>query len=108
MTITLPDEWRAGLEARAKAAGFRSVDAYVIYLVMEATRDEGGPEESAALDIPDPPEDADYVVNSREELEAKILAGLDSGPPIPVTPAFWEDVRKRVAERLAARARRQA
>ena len=52
--------------------------------------------------------DADYVVNSREELEAKILAGLDSGPPIPVTPAFWEDVRKRVAERLAARARRQA
>jgi antitoxin ParD1/3/4 len=29
-----------------------------------------------------------------------LLEVLDSGPPIPVTPEYWEEKRRRLAERL--------
>jgi antitoxin ParD1/3/4 len=98
MTITLPDSMRAEVEEKAKAAGFASVDAYVASLIVADK-----PDESGESDVPEPPPGAGYVVNSREELEAKLLEGLDSGPPIPVTPEFWSDLQKRVEERAAAK-----
>ena len=103
MTITLPDEMREELEARAKAAGFASPDAYVASLLMEACDGEEFDEE-----IPDPPPGASYVVNSREELEAKLEESLKGGPSIPVTPQFWADLRKEVEQRVAAKKRRKS
>jgi hypothetical protein len=38
---------------------------------------------------------------SAEQLGAKLEAALNSGPPIPVTPEFWDELRKDVAERAA-------
>lgn len=103
MTITLPDEMREELEARAKAGGFPNLDAYVASVLTEVG-DDGT---DAGFELPEPPPGASYVVNSREELEAKLLQSLDSGPPIPVTPQFWADLRKEVEERVAALKRRK-
>jgi hypothetical protein len=98
MTITLPDAMKAEVEEKAKAAGFPSVDVYVASLIIADK-----PDEDEEFDLPEPPPGASYVVNSREELEAKLLEGLNSGPPIRVTPEFWADLRRRVEERVAAK-----
>ncbi|HVK15616.1 MAG TPA: hypothetical protein VM533_01625 [Fimbriiglobus sp.] len=97
MTITLPDGLKAEAEAKAKAAGFPSVDTYVTSLILADQPGEG-----EECDLPEPPQGASYVVNSREELEAKLLEGLNS-EPIPVTPEFWADLRRQVEERAAAK-----
>jgi antitoxin ParD1/3/4 len=83
MTITLPDELRDELERKARAAGFDTVAEYVCWLVREADTADATPQ------------DLGYA--SEAELEAKLLASLDSGPPIPITPAFWEECRARAA-----------
>jgi hypothetical protein len=88
MTITLPDELREPLERKARAAGCATVAEYLCRLVEEDIEED----EIAA---------ADLGFASAEELKAKLEAALDSGPPIPVTPAFWDDLRKDVAERTA-------
>ncbi len=98
MTITLPDSMRAEVEAKAKAAGFPSVEAYVASLIIADK-----PDESGESDMPEPPPGASYAVNSREELEAKLLEGLNSGPPIRVTPEFWEERQRVLEERMAKR-----
>jgi hypothetical protein len=92
MTITLPDAIRDELERKARAAGFESVDQYVVCLILEADEAEG----EGLSDMPVPEE---LVIKSREDLEAKLLASLDSGPPIKVDEAFWADLRRRVDER---------
>lgn len=101
MTITLPDEMRAELEQRAKLGGFPSVEVYVAHVLLWS--EPNAIEDDEDVELPPPPADADYVVNSREELERKLLEGLNSGPAIPVTPEFWADLRKRVSERVAAK-----
>jgi|GEM_PF-1402626 hypothetical protein len=91
MTITLPDELREPLERKARAAGFATVAEYLCRLVEEdIEEDEITP--------------AELGFASAGQLEAKLEAALDSGPPIPVTPAFWDDHKRRVNERMAKRA----
>jgi len=103
MTITLPDRMKESLEELAAAEGFSHVDAYLLFLVYEAqaiaarTEDDDGEPE----DVPEPPAGASYVVTSREDLEAKLTEGMNSGPPIRVTPEFWRDRRKALAERVS-------
>jgi hypothetical protein len=82
MTITLPDEMREELERKAKAGGFLTVDDYFIWLCKSDDRD------TKALTA----EDLGY--SSEEELEAKLIASLDSGPPILATPELWAELRK--------------
>ena len=79
MTITLPDEMREVLERNAKAAGFATVAEYVEWLVRT---DEAG-------DAGATPEDFGFA--GAAEMEAKLLASLNSGPPVRVTPEFWEE-----------------
>ena len=86
MTITLPDEMRASLEARAKAAGYESVDAFVGDLASD---------DDLFADVSDP------AVQLR--LKELVDVGLASGPSIPVTPEFWDRLYARVAEGLAAK-----
>jgi hypothetical protein len=82
MTITLPDDMREELERKAKAGGFLNVDDYLIWLCKSDGRDA---EELTA-------EDLGY--SSEEELEAKLIASLDSGPPVLATPELWAELRK--------------
>jgi hypothetical protein len=82
MTITLPDDMREELERKAKAGGFGSIDEYLIWLCKSDDIDAG--------DLT--AEDLGY--SSEEELEAKLIASLDSGPPILATPELWAELRK--------------
>ena len=50
---------------------------------------------------------ADRKRKAREELEAALLAGLDSGEPIEVTPQFWEEHRQKLKRRLATKAKKR-
>lgn len=95
MTITLPDEWRERLENRAKRAGAASVEEYLLDLVEDAER-----EEEFLASLPGPPE---LTPRNREELERMLEEGMNSGPPIRVTPEFWEERRRVLAERMARR-----
>jgi antitoxin ParD1/3/4 len=36
----------------------------------------------------------------REEIDAKLLAALDSGQPIPATPEFWDERRQELEQRI--------
>ena len=92
MTITLPDDVRA--EAKAAAAGHPDVASYVADLIR------ADPDDSAVELAND--ELPELVVRDRADLEAKLLAALDSGPAVRVTPEFWIDLRRRVADRVAA------
>ena len=84
MTITLPDEMRESLEARASAAGYESIDEYVEDL---ASGDE------LFADVSDP------AVQLR--LKELVDVGLASGPSVPITPEFWDRLHARVAEGVA-------
>lgn len=89
MTITLPDELKDDLERKARTAGFATIAEYVCWLVQQ----EAVPETEAT------PEDLGFANES--ELEAKLESALNSGPPIRVTPEFWDNVRKEVAARAS-------
>lgn len=86
MTITLPDELKDGLERKARAAGFATITEYLTDLATDADPD-------AELTA------ADLGYASEEDLEAHLLESLNSGPPILVTPEFWDELRKEVAVR---------
>jgi hypothetical protein len=89
MTITLPDELKDELERKTRAAGFATVAEYVCWLVQH----------EAAADTKATPEDLGFA--NEAELEAKLEASLNSGPPINVTPEFWDELRKDVAARAS-------
>lgn len=93
MTITLPDELKDRLEAKAHAAGFATVLDYFLSLVPEETRPDD------ADDTTGPP---GLSPKNRAELEAMLDAGMASGPPIRMTPEFWEE-RRRVHEECIAK-----
>jgi hypothetical protein len=95
MTINIPDELRDEIERKARTAGFDDVGLYVAALVIE---DEPIPPDE--LDLPGPPE---IAPRNREELERMLEEGLNSGPPIRVTPEFWEERRRVLEERMARR-----
>jgi hypothetical protein len=76
MTITLPDELRDELDRRAKANGFASVDQYVAELIRM---------EDEVVALPNPPDGARYAVKTREELEAKLLEGMNRVGDVKIT-----------------------
>lgn len=81
-TVKLPTEMKPFLEAEAKEHGFASVAHYLAVLARA----------NAPADVDDDP-----------ELEAALLAGIDSGPPIVVDDAYWKDFGRRA--RTAAKAK---
>lgn len=38
---------------------------------------------------------------TKERIDALLLEGLDSGSPIPVTAEYWEEKKRKLAERLS-------
>jgi hypothetical protein len=69
--IRVSDSARAFAERKAREAGFASPDQYIEAVLSETERREA----------------------RREELEALLLAGLDSGPAEPFTPEDWDAIR---------------
>ena len=85
VTISLPESLKQFVEAQLAEKGFGNVSEYFRSLVREAQAKE----ESARL-------------------ERLLLEGLASGEGMPVTKAFWADVKKEAAQLMQAhRARKK-
>jgi antitoxin ParD1/3/4 len=77
MNIALPDSMKHFVQDRVSEGGYSSVSEYVRDLIR-----------------------SDQRRKAEERIDALLLEGLDSGPPIPVTPEYWEEKKRRLTERL--------
>ena len=77
LQLKLPDHLKAAAETQAAAAGCRSVDDYIASLI-----------------------EADELPSISGELEAQLLAGIDSGPAIDITRELLAEVKRRSAPDL--------
>ena len=90
LNIWLPENVKAVAEARAARAGHGSVDAYVESLILaDAAEDFSGP---SHLDI-----------RSHGHLVELLREGASS-PAREMTPADWDELRRKLVERQAAKA----
>ena len=88
MTITLPDAMRAALERKAAAAGFASVDEFVV----DALTDDY---EAGSTRPPH--------FRTREELHKLLDEGMASGVAGEMDDAFWAERRRVLAAKMSAR-----
>jgi antitoxin ParD1/3/4 len=78
LNISLPRPQREFVEAEAAKSGCTTTSEYMRRLIHEAQK--------RAV---------------QEDLERKLIAGLDSGEPIEITPEYWEKKRRDLVERHA-------
>lgn len=95
MTITFPEGVAERIEKVARANGYPSASEFLMKLVEEAEA-----EAAFLAQLPGPP---GLCPRNRAELEAMLDAGMNSGPPIRVTPEFWEERRRELEARMAKR-----
>ena len=77
MNIALPESMKQFVQDRVSEGGYSSVSEYVRELIR-----------------------ADQRRKAQDRIDALLLEGLDSGEPIPVTPEYWEEKKRRLTERL--------
>lgn len=80
MNISLPDDLKTFVDQQVAQGGYGSVSEYVRELIRVARKEA-----------------------AQERLETLLLEGLNSGPPVEVTPQFLEEVRRRTRRRIEAR-----
>lgn len=78
LEITLPEPLRAFVDEQVAAGNYTNPSNYLEELVRE-----------------------DQKRRAQDRLEALLLEGLDSGPPIKVTPEYWEHKRARLLARVS-------
>jgi antitoxin ParD1/3/4 len=76
MNISLPESMRSYIDEQIEQGGYGTASEYVRALIRE-----------------------DQKRRAQERLETLLLEGLDSGPPITVTPEYWKDLRKEFFKR---------
>ena len=90
LSIDLPEDVKSRLAARAARSGHASVEEYAAAL-LRADADEPADEYGAPTHL---------TYRSDAELEALLLVrASDDSPGVEATPEFWEDLKRRVAER---------
>jgi antitoxin ParD1/3/4 len=77
MNIALPESMKHFVQEQVTEGGYSSVSEYVRDLIRTAQKRK-----------------------MEERIDALLLEGLDSGEPIPVTPEYWEEKKRKLAERL--------
>ncbi len=70
LEIVLPEPLRAFVEEQVVTGGYATPSEYVHTLIREA-----------------------HERQAQDHLEALLLEGLDSGPPVEVTSEYWEEKR---------------
>lgn len=89
MQINLPDDAAPLIREKAAAAGFPDqIEAYVAHLIASDEVEDYGA-----------PADLSLAGKSREEVEAMITAGFESGPATPMTDADWRRLHDRIDQR---------
>ena len=76
INVCLPDSLKAFVETQVAEGGYSSASEYIRDLIR-----------------------ADQKRKVEEKLEALLLEGLNSGEPIEVTEAFWNEKRRQLLER---------
>lgn len=84
MNIALPESMRHFVQERVTEGGYSSVSEYVRDLIR-----------------------ADQKRRAEESIDVLSLEGLDSGAPIPVTPEYWAEKKRKLTERLGKAIRPQ-
>lgn len=87
MNISLPDEMREWVENEVKGGEFSSASEYFRQLVREAKAQKERAERE----------------RKKAELEALLIEGLESGPAVPITPQWWDELLNDVDEKLRKR-----
>jgi antitoxin ParD1/3/4 len=77
LNISMPDSMRQWVEATMSAEGFSTASEYVRSLIRE-----------------------DQRRRAKQELDAKLLNALDSGPETELTDEDWKSVRSKLREKL--------
>jgi antitoxin ParD1/3/4 len=78
LNISLPQSLKDYVEQQVESGGYSTPSEYVRELLR---RDQDG--------------------RSEQKLEALLLAGLNSGEPIEITPEYWEKKRRQFVARNA-------
>ena len=76
MNISLPDPLKDFVDAQVNSGRYASVSEYVRELVR-----------------------ADQKRREKEDIELRVLEGLNSGEAVEATPAMWEELRKNLRKR---------
>ena len=76
MNIAVPESMKQFVQERVSEGGYSSVSEYIRELIR-----------------------ADQKRKAEERIDALLLEGLDSGQPIPVTPDYWEEKKRKLTER---------
>ena len=82
MNISLPRELREYIEQQTRA-GYSTPSEYVRELIR-----------------------GDRERRAKERLDALLLEGLDSGEPLPATPAFWDELKREALAKLGKKTRK--
>jgi len=80
LNISLPESMRAWIDRQVKDGGYGTASEFVRELIREAKKNR-----------------------ARRELKAKLIEGIESGPPITVDDEYWSGLRQRVSKRLRTR-----
>jgi antitoxin ParD1/3/4 len=80
LNISLPESMRAWIDQQVKAGGYGTASEFVREVLREAQK-----------------------ARARQELEQKLIAGIESGPPTPMTKADWDRLRRDAEKRAAKR-----
>jgi len=78
LNISLPQSLKDYVEYQVSEGGYSTPSEYLRELVRQ-----------------------DQKRRSEDKLESLLLAGLDSGEPIQITPEYWENKRRQLIERHA-------
>jgi len=80
MNVSIPDALREYVDERIAEGGYANVSDYVRALIRD-----------------------DRARRAKATLEAKLMEGLASGPPVEATDAYWKDLEAEVRSRITKR-----
>ena len=78
MNIALPELMKHFVQERVIEGGYSNICEYIREMIR-----------------------ADQKRKVEERIDTLLLEGLDSGQPIPVTPEYWDEKKRRLTERLS-------
>ncbi len=81
INVSLSDSLRVFVEQRIAEGGYSTASEYIHHLIHEDQRRQAD-----------------------TRLEAMLLEGIDSGEPIEVSEAWWEEKKAKLSERLQRKA----
>jgi len=82
MNVSLPQELKEYVEEQTKA-GYSTPSEYVRELIR-----------------------GDQKRRAKERLDMLLLEGLDSGEPLPASPAFWDELKREALAKLGKKTKR--